>query len=675
MSEWLHGLFSQIIAFAGAHPSLVGVIVFTFSCSEGLAIIGATLPGESVLLAVIVIAGAAGANPWMMLFWATLGAATGDGISFWLGHAYGEAIARWPGVRSNPELLETGKRFIEKHGSKSIAIARFIPVVRSVVPLAAGVFKMDINRFYVANVTSALAWAIVHVFPAVALGAAYTAIGEVSGRLAVIAVIFLVMIAALVWLVRLIVVWLAPSALRAYTLAIKSLSERPDRLPVALARLLDPNRRGFVGLVFWSAVLIAAIVGSMGVLEDLVTGDPLVRADVAINHLVQGLRSEPIDALMVLLTAMGDALPLMAASSILIGVLLFQRAWRSALAVIGVIVTAGIMVPLIKVILHKPRPIEIYTGAESYSFPSGHVTMTAAIFGIFAVLISRGLAVGGKIAIFSLFVIWVTLVGASRIYLSAHWPSDVIGGMLFGIMLTAVFALLVNQFSVGNHSRSVLVTAVLATFFLVGGYHAASSFNNNLVRYESRISVQDMSLADWTNGKWRSLPANRIDLGGESEEPLSIQWAGQVEIIASAIEQSGWRRAKHFTSRDALIFFSSGANRADIPPLPILHNGRMPSLTLVQSAKQAGQVSSDRFVLRFWRTDVAVTNGQKVAPMFLGSVTHEVLEKSIFWTATMRERKLLSRIPIELIGLLRNDGRFDLKMASASGPLLVWRRP
>ena len=672
MSEWLHSFVQQIITFAGDHPSLVGLLIFTFACSEGIAIIGATLPGETVLVGIAAIAGAAGGDPWMMLLWATLGAVTGDGISFWIGHTHGKSIILWPGLRSHPGLLDKGEKFIEKHGAKSVAIARFLPVVRSIVPIAAGVFSMDPKRFYIANITSAIVWAAVHIFPAVALGRVYNTLGEVSGRLAAIIVLVVVLVVILIWLVRLMVLWLAPHAIKLYVQAIRMLSKRSDHLSIVCVRLLDPERPGFIGLALWSIVLISALSGSLGILEDLISGDPLVQADVAINHLVQGLRSEPVDAFMVLVTAMGDSISLIAASTALIGVLLFQRAWRSALSAIGVIATTGIFVPVIKFILHKPRPIEIYSGAEAFSFPSGHTTMTAVVFGIFAVLVSRGMAARGKVAVFSLMAMWVSLVGASRIYLSAHWPSDVIGGMLFGTVLTAIFALLQDQINTRKYSRSLLAICVLAAFLAIGGTHAASSFGKNLLRYAPRITLQQETLGKWTGAGWRSLSQRRLDLAGTPKEPLVFQWAGRTADIVSTLPQNGWHKAGSFTWRDGLELFSSGVRLDKIAPLPLLHDGRIPALTLVQTPKTDNRPLNQRLVLRFWRSDLVVTKGQEEMAVFVGSLTREVLIQPISWVAIIREKIPSAGRIKSLVDALSRDKQINVRNTPPPGPLLIW---
>jgi len=71
----------------------------------------------------------------------------------------------WP-LATRPQIMASADRFFARWGSFSVALCRFIPVLRSTVPLVAGITGMSRRRFLIANVTSALIWAPAHVFPA-----------------------------------------------------------------------------------------------------------------------------------------------------------------------------------------------------------------------------------------------------------------------------------------------------------------------------------------------------------------------------------------------------------------------------------------------------------------------------------------------------------------------------
>ncbi len=671
MTEWFQDFFQQVIDLAGAHPSWVGLLIFLFSVSEGLAIIGATLPGETVLVGIIAVAAAGGGDIWMMFFWASFGATAGDGLSFWMGRKYGQTILKWPGFRSNPGLLERGRLFIQEHGAKSIAIARFIPVIRSIVPLAAGIFHMNPVRFYVANVLSAIVWAAVHVFPAAALGLAYRTVGEVSGRLAAALLALLLLMAFAIWLVRLVILRALPHAASAYRHFINWLQDRPGPLWRYLAHLLHPDRPGFAGLVFWGLAIALTASGIISILDSLTGVSALTRADMAITHLLQRLRSDPVDAFMVLITAFGDLLPLLSATLIMALVLLAYRAWRLAMAAVAFIAAGAVVVPFVQTVLHLSPPIVPNPDNGLLAHVSSHVAMTVSLFGILAVLVSRKLPPGGKVAIFSMVVLWTGLIAASRLWLSAQWPSVVLGAMLAGMLLTALFGLFFTQVKIRPYSRSLLGGLVLVTYLISGSLHARHVFPASLMHYAPQIKVRVMPLRIWLESGWRSLPARRIDLGGAQKERLFLQWAGHGQLIPRILASAGWRKARDFTWLDAINLVSPNARLENIPPLPVLHDGRLPALTVTRAL----QNPDTRLVLRFWRSDAAVQTKMGERPVLLAAAAMERLEWPFSWMALMREEPAPPAVEKNVIALLRQSPALNIQQPAPKAPMLVWSKP
>ena len=133
---------------------------------------------------------------------AIAGAILGDGFAFWLGHHYSDSIGQWRWLERRPQLMVDGRRFFERHGGKSILLARFTPGVRAVVPLVAGLAGMPLARFYIINILSAVLWAVSHVLPAVAVGASITLAGAVGGRLAMLLIVAGLTLWLLVFLAR-----------------------------------------------------------------------------------------------------------------------------------------------------------------------------------------------------------------------------------------------------------------------------------------------------------------------------------------------------------------------------------------------------------------------------------------------------------------------------------------
>ena len=646
------GIFQQLLDFATANPSIVGLIVLLSAAAEAIVVVGAFFPGTSIVLALAGVAGAAHANVWLLTLWAATGAVIGDGISFWVGHRYGAGLRGiWP-FRGRPELLARGSGFFEGHGGKSVFFARFLPGVRAVVPVAAGMLGMSVARFYAANVASAVVWAISHVLLAAGIGVAFVNLGNMSGRLALLAGIFLIVALVLFWLTRLTVRWLAPTAALAYEGLIARLGQRPDPISRRLARILDPTRPRIAAVALWSAVLVVAGIGFLGVLEDLVAGDPLVRADAAINHLVQSLRTPVGDSIMVVTTSLGDTMVTGGLVLLVIAWLSLRRAFVTVGAVALTMGFSAVFVFAMKAVLHKPRPIDIYAGADTFSFPSGHTTMATVLYGIVAVLISKSLPRSAQIAVFTTAGVIAGAIGLSRIYLSAHWPSDVLGGILFGAAMTAAFALIFEHLPAERIGRAGLAAVTVTAFVVLGIWHASDSFPANAARYAEQPALASLSVATWYDTGWRCLPANRTDLAGETEEPLIVQWAGNPNRLAAILRNAGWFPARPWSAKDALQFLNPAANLGSLPPLPLLNDGRFPALTMSRAIPSDDK---QRLVFRAWPTQTVLIAGATRTPLFAGSITIEEMTHPFGLMTTLHDRKPPNSALLTFAAALRAD--------------------
>jgi len=107
---------------------------------------------------------------------------------------------------------------------------------------------------------------------------------------------------------------------------------------------------------------------------------------------------------------------------------------------------ARMLVLVMKVILARDRPAPVYDGIELFSFPSGHTTNAAVIYGMLAFMLMRGHRWAGRACLASLAVLAVLGVAMSRIVLGVHWASDVGAGLLLGVSWIALLASLYTAF-------------------------------------------------------------------------------------------------------------------------------------------------------------------------------------------------------------------------------------
>ena len=189
--------FASMIDVVSAHPYYAYSAIFLAALSEAIPLVGTVVPGSTLVVAISALAAGAGANSWLMLVAATVGAIVGDGVSFWLGQRYHrEILSSWP-LDRYPKVIERSNRFITRFGAASVFLARFTAVVRAFVPLIAGVLRMSPLQFYVANILSALVWAPGHVFPGVLLATALKLAGATAEQLTVLIIAGLIVLLAI----------------------------------------------------------------------------------------------------------------------------------------------------------------------------------------------------------------------------------------------------------------------------------------------------------------------------------------------------------------------------------------------------------------------------------------------------------------------------------------------
>lgn len=135
----------------------IGGIVF----AESGLLIGFFLPGDTLLLLAGVLASQGELELLPLLAVITIAAVVGDNVGYSIGRRTGHRIfKKEDGILFHKENIERAQAFYNKHGGKTIIIARFIPVVRTFAPMVAGIAKMPRRRFMAFNVIGGVTWGV-----------------------------------------------------------------------------------------------------------------------------------------------------------------------------------------------------------------------------------------------------------------------------------------------------------------------------------------------------------------------------------------------------------------------------------------------------------------------------------------------------------------------------------
>jgi len=156
-------IFLHIDEYLGNLIELFGawtyVIIFIIIFVETGFVIMPFLPGDSLIFAVGALSGGGYLNVWIAYFVLLAAAILGDTINYWLGHFFGPKVFKNENSKLfNKKYLDKTHAFYEKHGGKTIIIARFVPIVRTFAPFVAGIGAMNYKTFLAYNIVGAFIW-------------------------------------------------------------------------------------------------------------------------------------------------------------------------------------------------------------------------------------------------------------------------------------------------------------------------------------------------------------------------------------------------------------------------------------------------------------------------------------------------------------------------------------
>ncbi len=163
--EWLLDfvlhLDAHLLDFVQQHGPWIYLLLFVIVfCETGL-VVTPFLPGDSLLFVAGTVAAAGGMNIHLLAVLLIVAAILGDSLNYALGRWLGPRVFR--SERSwlfRKDYLDRTNRFFDKHGGKTIIIARFLPIVRTYAPFVAGIGRMEYGRFLFFNVIGAAIWVV-----------------------------------------------------------------------------------------------------------------------------------------------------------------------------------------------------------------------------------------------------------------------------------------------------------------------------------------------------------------------------------------------------------------------------------------------------------------------------------------------------------------------------------
>jgi membrane protein DedA with SNARE-associated domain/membrane-associated phospholipid phosphatase len=430
--------------------AVVGVMAFL----ETGAFVGFVAPGETVVMAGGVVAGQGTIQllPLIGVVWAC--AVLGDTTSFYIGRRLGRRFLERHGPRFKitEERLRQVESYFERHGGKTILIGRFIGLVRALAPFIAGSSGLPYRRFIPYSIVGCGLWSSLFCTLGYVFWRSFDQVANLVGQaLFGFAVTVAVIVGGVVayrrrreisdWLVaherhplvrpllaigRPLHRWVVRPVTHVAMPYVRFLFDRisPGTLGLDLTTLLAVAGVG----IFVFVAYLTAIDHNPGPTPfdtDLLDLGDRLRTDVLVDlaKLVTHLGAFPTAAALVVGTAL---------------LLVVRKRYAEALVLIVGLALVYVAVNVTKEALGRERPGGAFVGTSGQAYPSGHAAYaTAWIAAAVALTRRRRLVASGTLVFIALAV--AVAVGVSRVYLRAHWWSDVAGGWGLG---AGIFALL-----------------------------------------------------------------------------------------------------------------------------------------------------------------------------------------------------------------------------------------
>jgi membrane protein DedA with SNARE-associated domain/membrane-associated phospholipid phosphatase len=597
--DWLH-----------LHAQWGGVIAFTIAFFECLALIGLVLPGVIFMTALGTLIGA-GILPFTTItLCAIAGAILGDVISFSLGYHYHQHIRDlWP-FRNYPNLFQKGEKFFLEHGGKGIFLGRFLGPIRPILPLVAGMMSLSPTRFLVADIPSAILWAPVYLLPGMLVGFASQ---ELAPGMEAKLLLFMLGVLLILWCVWWLLKRIFLTAIGTIRYMFSNLWRVVQTNNFCKQALFDPLRPNSSSQLILAVTGLLAFIAFVILLVSVAHHGILLAWNDPVYYFMRSLRVTAVDPWMVAITTIDPAVLTLMWLAVLGCLLWCRNRWAAAhWLAIGLLAFAARFI--IKHLVQYPRPPGLLQSPEGWSFPSGHTLLSVTFFGFLAVLIARYWQRDNRWLAYVSAALLAFVILFSRLYLGAHWFTDVTGSVLLGFFFIAITTISYRRRQVPKIAAGkTLLIAVLALGF-GWSWQMAHHFKIDLRGYTPVWTIQTLNSKQWWQQKNTTQPMYRVDRFGKPIEILNVQWAGSLPVIEQTLAQQNWRLVPKGSLLGLLNGLAKKKPNQQLPVLSRFYEDRKPVLIMFKFIPL-----NEVLILRLWDAHMRLSNG---TPLWIGVVDY-----------------------------------------------------
>lgn len=539
----------------------------------------------------------------------------GELTNYYLGRTKGRAMFKPENRYLKTSLLEAAERRFHAGAGRLIFVSQFTGFFRSLVPIVAGATHYPLGRFMGIMAIGAFAWSIFHLGLGFIFGASWQQAVHHIERLSLFILVAIPIVLFSGWLIRQIAYHAGDT--RRLAEKVRGVIERshryqrlaqrhPRTFAFFEARLSLSRVWGLQATVGW-IVSAALLTCFCMILFDIETADRWKLFDLSVVNLLVQMRGKDADRLFMFFTNLGSAPQVMLITLLSGALCLRARQVKTFVIIAGSVMLTMLASQLIKIVYARARPdVAIHlVHATGYSFPSGHASVSVALFGaLYYWLWNHPGRIRLRMTLAFLVFVIVLMIGFSRMYLGVHFPSDVLAGFCLGLASVITVATIATNLSGLEDVQRPADLPALGVFACALLFSGLELTQNPIAPKQTLSEDPRAERIETTSTLIAKTPKQARSLTGNPVIPTNLVIPGDLGRVRQRLEALGWERV----SPRAFLSHQIAA-----PVFPAFVEGVPPEITMQR------RVLNHRFVLRIWGTHLIFED----RPVRVGSIAEE----------------------------------------------------
>jgi len=361
-----------------------------------------------------------------------------------------------------------------------------------------------------------------------------------------------------------------------------------------------------------------------GIVQDYIGQEKLIQFDLRVINMFSIFRTDSLNQIMLFVTYLAKAEIITVGTIVFSLILILIRKWRLLNALLISVLGGELFVWIIKNIMDRPRPslTNALVAESSYSFPSGHTFVAIAFYGLlvyFVIQSERNKFL--KIISFLAGLVLIVWIGLSRIYLGAHWPSDVFASLAAG---TAWITIIITSLkikkkfnpksSISHFKKSTtLISSIL--LILLWLVFIFSFFFTHLLQPKETILTPKITInqKNISAKLFEKLPKVSESITAIPSEPINIIIVANRDILEKSFINSNWTLLDTLSLQSATKLVKSVIKKetySAAPGLPVFWDTEPNTLGFGQPG--TNNSISSRHHIHFWETPFITQDGQSI---------------------------------------------------------------